>query len=188
MTTIDRVIREYYYEYGAQVYAGYLIAGDGLPNPLPNPSGQAPYIDWPMPTWMPRQVLIHHCIVGFEYNEGSHAEDYNDGLKWSQAVEMEVWVDPKGKSFFSTNPPGLEANFERDISLLQYYSKYPPQEVLTTREHVPPIENIPILWDRDAKDLLVFKIAASAPLTWVTVELFFEVAQTVTVPTIGPGY
>jgi len=168
--------REYYYLHGAPITTGYLIAGDNLPDPLPDPTGGAPYIAWPMPEWMPRQVFIVQAIAGFECLKGK-----------GQAYEVEVWVDPSGKSFFSTDPPGLEANFERDIALIQDYMNPIPREKFS---YSPSFVGCPVLWNRDNGDLLVFKIAASTELAWVTIEIQFIVAlEGVTDwPIIGPGY
>src|SRR5215468_2600823 len=119
-STIDIVRREYYYVQGGPIATGYLIAGDGLPDPLPNPTGAVPYMPWPMPDWMPRKVLITQAIACFECLNG-------DG----NAYEVEVWVDPGGYSFWSTEDeggPGLEANGERDVSLIQDYMLPIPRE------------------------------------------------------------
>lgn len=160
--------------YGAPIAAGYFIAGNNLPDPLPNPSGAAPYIAWPMPDWMPQQVFIIEACVGYECTNGR-----------GNLAEMEMWVDPGGKSFFSTDPPGLEANFERDISIIQHAEFPIARESLIWSND---FSACPILWNRRAGDLIMLKVAASTPLPWISIEIRFPVENTIPLPALGPGY
>jgi hypothetical protein len=132
----------------------------------------------PIPDWMPEQVFISRLWAGYEYDETS-VKDY-------MAMEIEAWVDPHGASYFSTTPPGQEANYQRTISVMQVYDKHPVQEVLRWSEDYT---RAPILWDRSKNDLFAIKFACSESTVWSAMEIQFQVDENTPIPTtVGSSY
>src|SRR5215813_5933103 len=123
-----------------------------------------------IPDDLPRQLYISRAWTAFEYND-------TDGQD-SQAVEVEMWVDIAGQSYFSTDPPGLEANYQHDISILETYNWHPIREVFNWSRHHSP----PILCDFDNGDLLAVKFACSYPLMWTSAQFQYIVDSLVPIP------
>jgi hypothetical protein len=100
--------------------------------------------------------------------------------------EIAAFIDPGGKSYGTSHPPGQEANMERNITLIggdNAYDQTVPYEKLADSG-----ECTPVLWDRTAGDRLVAMYANNPPLDWVYLEIQFLANSTASVPSIGTGY
>lgn len=130
-----------------------------------------------LPEWLPQQVFISRMWAAFEYDMSG--QQY-------MAMEIEAWVDPKGASYYSTDPVGQEGNYQRSISVMQTYDWHPVQEVIRWSED---FSKAPILWNRANGDLFAIKFACSQPTVWSAFEIQFQINTGFTIPTTtGPGY
>lgn len=120
----------------------------------------SPYIDLELPDDFPNQILIWRAFIGCG----------NSSL--SDAGEMHLWVDPGGRYFHGSVPPGQEEGNPHHTDLITIArighvpALYQPQDEVNLPR--------PILFDRAAKDKLSFFIAPSAAYDWIFMNIEYE--------------
>ena len=145
-------------------YAVYITDTGNLPDH---------YKPWPLPSWMPRKVLICGFMAAYA------GDPYGDVGQATSDVEL--WVDPGGHYFNSAHGAEVGADMTRMVSLLCAFSSKTWQ--VWQRDLV-----VPVPWDRDAGDKLTIEWAMGTMAYWTVVAIDFLVPAPFQPTAMGGGY
>ena len=120
----------------------------------------SPYFDLPLTDDFPQRALIRRALLMCG----------NSTL--SSAGEIHLWVDPAGKYFHGSTPPGQETSKSiGDLITVVRMGSVPPVYQPELDEVMPD----PILFNRAVGDMLGLLFAPAPSFDWISINLEYEV-------------